>query len=402
MGKYKTLAINFGIVVVVLGLIACVFEAVLKLTKFNVPANTRFVTGKGMTYIPHAYYRHTKEGFSEGYFNSHGFRDYERTINKPVGVFRILVLGDSYTEALQVKLEESFTALLEKALNEQASATRFEVLALGQSGFGTADEYLRYLNFGLHYDPDLVIVAFFTGNDFRNNSRFLNRETVGFYYQFDEKRELALDRSLVDSYEESLTPPKRVLNELIAKSHLLSLISERIYLLKRQLLQAGAADVNRGSGGDNRAKKLDLFSDLNIYQSDPTQQWKEAIEITEGVILKFRETVESNGSRFLLLGLSNAEQVHPQMGEELKNKYEVELDYEQPDRMLEEFAKAKGVMFLKLMPAFRDHHTRTGQYLHGFGSSHGGHWNQAGHRLAAELLLQFLKDQHLVPLKRTV
>jgi len=152
-----------------------------------------------VTYIPHAYYRHTKEGFSEGYFNSHGFRDYERTYEKPPGVFRILVLGDSYIEALQVQLEESFTAPLEKTLNAHGSSIRFEVLGLGQSGFGTAQEYLWYLNFGVAYDPDLVILAFLTGNDFRDNSKFLNREGLGFYYAFDHDHHLVLDRSQVDA-----------------------------------------------------------------------------------------------------------------------------------------------------------------------------------------------------------
>lgn len=75
------------------------------------------------------------------------------------------------------------------------------------------------------------------------------------------------------------------------------------------------------------------------------------------------------------------------------------LDYEQPDRILEDLAREHGVAFLNLMPAFREHHVKTGQYLHGFGSSHRGHWNQAGHRLAAELTFQFLKEQHMVPLE---
>src|SRR5262249_24782497 len=139
--------------------------------RINTKSNSRFIPGLGSTFIPHAYYRHTKEGFSEGYFNSHGLRDYERTYAKPRDTFRILVLGDSCVEALQVALENTFPALLEKRLNENSASRRFEVLNLGQSGFGTADEYMRYLNFGVNYTPDLVLLAFLTGNDFRNNSK---------------------------------------------------------------------------------------------------------------------------------------------------------------------------------------------------------------------------------------
>jgi hypothetical protein len=299
-----------------------------------------------------------------------------------------------------VQLEDAFTAQLEKMLNANARSRRFEVLALGQMGFGTAEEYVRYLNFGVAYDPDLVVVAFFTGNDFRNNSKLLNREHVGFYFTFDQRHDLVLDQSLVDAYENNLSYPKRLFQELKTKSHVLSLISERIYLFRRQLLETRISEaLGYGeSAGEGMTKNLDLFSDLNIYRTDLPAPWKETIEITKEIILAFKRSVEEHGSEFLLLTLSNAEQVHPDVGRELKNRYNVELDYDQPDRILEEFARANKVAFLKLMPAFRDHHLKTGQYLHGSTSYHGGHWNQAGHRLAAELTFQFLAQQHMAPI----
>jgi hypothetical protein len=301
-----------------------------------------------------------------------------------------------------VQLEDAFCAQLENMLNAHRSLKRFEVLSLGQSGFGTADEYLRYLNFGIAYNPDLVILAVTTGNDFRNNSKFLNRGTVGHYFVFDQQHDLVLDRSIVEDYEKALTYPKRLFQALKIRSHLFSLISERLYLLNRQLVEArtSAAYGQRVGNEGGTDKGLDVFSDLNIYRKDMPPQWKEAVEITKATILKFKRSVEERGSQFLLVSLSNAEQVHKEVGDEVKEKYNVELDYEQPDRILEEFAVKNGIMFLKLMPALRDHHTKTRQYLHGFGSNHGGHWNQTGHRIAAELTFQFLKDQHVVPFEK--
>ncbi len=395
----RALAKNLCLVAVVVVILLAVLEAALAISKFNTPANVRFVPSKGFTYIPQAYYRHTKEGYSEGRFNSHGFRDYERTYEKPSGVFRILVLGDSYIEALQVQLEDSFTALLEKSLNAQGSSTRFEVLGLGGSGFGTADEYLRYLNFGAAYHPDLVILAFTTGNDFHNNSKVLNREGFSFYYEFDEQRNLVLDRSLIDAYEKGMTYSKQLFEELKTKSHLLTLLSQRVYLLRRQLLEASLAQVQKEERlGLGSLPRLDVFSNLNIYRSDLPPLWKEAVEITKGIIVKFKRSVEQSGSKFLLISLSNAEQVHFELGTELEKHYQTKLDYEQADRFLEECAIEHNVQFLKLMPAFREYHRKTGEYLHGFGTSHQGHWNQTGHRLAAELTFEFLTKQHLVPL----
>ena len=110
----KSLAVNVGVIVGAIVFFSVILEVGLAVWGINTKSNMRFIPGKGTTYIPHAYYRHTKEGFSEGYFNAHGFRDYERTYERPENTFRILVFGDSYTEGLQVPLEKTFAALLEK------------------------------------------------------------------------------------------------------------------------------------------------------------------------------------------------------------------------------------------------------------------------------------------------
>ena len=147
----------------------------------------------------------------------------------------------------------------------------------------------------------------------------------------------------------------------------------------------------------NENREIDPFSDLNIYRTDVSVPWKDAFEISKRLILKFKDTVEENGAKFVLVTLSNAEQVHPRIREKLNARYPGAFDYERPDRMLEEFAKQKGIIALKLMPEFREYHLQIGKDLHGFGSSGVGHWNEDGHRLAAEEILKFLQQQNLVP-----
>lgn len=380
-------------------IVLCVIlEAGLAIVGINTKSNIRFVEDKGTTFVPHAYYRHTKEGFSEGYFNAHGFRDYERTYQKPEETFRILILGDSYTEALQVSLEKTFPALLEKKLNDTIPSPKFEVLNLGQSGFGTADAYMRYLNFGVQYSPDLVILAFLTGNDFRNNSKFLNEESLAFYFAFDENKELALDRSLFDEYRNSMTLPKRLFQSLKRHSYLASLLSERLFLWEQQLQKYSISDHAK----NNMTKAtgtLQDFSDLNIYFPKLRPHWQEAFDITAGVILKIRDSVRQHGSDFLLVTLSNPEQVHGEIQQDLVQRYDVTFDFEQPDTFLEKFSQRNEIMFLGLMPVLKEYYHKTGNYLHGFGSTLGrGHWNENGHKVAAETIFKFLQKQSLVPL----
>src|SRR6266404_3154281 len=395
-GARRRFAINL---VVALGatFAAClVLEAVLAVAKINSPFAYVFDREKGISFAAGGYYVQSKEGFSEGYFNSHGFRDAERAWTKPANTFRILVLGDSYVEAFQVLRERSFAALLEAELNAASRGRRFEVLALGQSGFGTADEYMRYLNDGVRYSPDMVVVAFLTGNDLSDNSKILHREKLGFYFVFDEHGELVLDRSTLDRYMDQVTPLDRAFRVIKRHSYLASLISERSFLLREGLRERRFKQTHASANA--RATGLDEFSDLNVYLPDPTPRWKDAWDITERLLLKFAREVESRGASFMLVSLSNAEQVHPELQRQLTRQYGLPFDFERPDRRLQQFTAAHGIRYLALMPALRDYHRRTGTYLHGFGSVITGHWNEAGHRQAAEQIFAFLKQRNLVPL----
>src|SRR5690606_14955859 len=102
-------------------------------------------------------------------FNSWGLRDREYDRVKPPSTFRILVLGDSISEALQVQDEEVYTEILEADLNNSTSETRYEVINAAMSGFGTGDELqmLKYL--GLDLAPDAVLLQMSLINDLSEN-----------------------------------------------------------------------------------------------------------------------------------------------------------------------------------------------------------------------------------------
>src|SRR5207342_2150916 len=72
------------------------------------------VTGRSLR--PGARGWFTSEGRALVEINSDGMRDREYPLQKPAGTVRIAVLGDSFAEAMQVSLEDSFPKLLEKSL----------------------------------------------------------------------------------------------------------------------------------------------------------------------------------------------------------------------------------------------------------------------------------------------
>jgi hypothetical protein len=67
--------------------------------------------------------------------NSAGLRDREHSIDRPEGVYRIAVLGDSYAEAMQVDIKDTFWWLLQEKLTRCAyqPGKRVEVINFGVS-----------------------------------------------------------------------------------------------------------------------------------------------------------------------------------------------------------------------------------------------------------------------------
>ena len=111
----------------------------------------------GYSFIPGAAYKFDSEGYSHGTINSQGRRDYEYTYEKPKNTCRILIIGDSFTEAFQVALDSTFHKILERRLNAKKRKYTFEVIAFGRGGMGTLEEMLWYRKEAFRYHPDIVV-----------------------------------------------------------------------------------------------------------------------------------------------------------------------------------------------------------------------------------------------------
>src|SRR3990167_7691459 len=90
--------------------------------------------------------------------NPHSLRDVEHSWEKPENTYRILIVGDSYTEGQGVELEEIYGRILENKLNEQ-SYQKVEVILTGIAGWSPLPEYIYLAKYGIKYQPDLVILT---------------------------------------------------------------------------------------------------------------------------------------------------------------------------------------------------------------------------------------------------
>jgi hypothetical protein len=142
---------------------------------YNLSPNWRYHPILGWSQVPGASYDVVVQGRPVHVsFNALGFRDQDHQLAKPPGVKRIVVIGDSFCEAVQVNVEETFWKTLERLLNQRDSSagnpTRWEVINLGVGDFGTAQEYIALRDYGLAFHPDVVIQEIFPLNDICNNS----------------------------------------------------------------------------------------------------------------------------------------------------------------------------------------------------------------------------------------
>jgi hypothetical protein len=97
--------------------------------------------------------------------NSQGLHDYEYSVRKQPGTFRIVGLGDSSLFGWAVPFEDSTLKVLERRLNEQSSGRKFEVINFAVPGYNTAMEAETFVQKCLAYEPDLVLLSFNT-NDY--------------------------------------------------------------------------------------------------------------------------------------------------------------------------------------------------------------------------------------------
>ena len=92
--------------------------------------------------------------------NMDGFRGPERSREKPHGVSRVAVIGDSTAMGWGVEEADTYSARLDQSLNLDPNGKEFEVLNFGLAGLNIEEVVQRLENLGLDYDPNVVIYGF--------------------------------------------------------------------------------------------------------------------------------------------------------------------------------------------------------------------------------------------------
>lgn len=311
--------------------------------------------------------------------NSLGFVDSEHKLEKEENTYRIVFLGDSWTEALQVPRDKTFCKILETKLNEIGANKKFEIINLGVSGYATGQEYLVLKEFGLKYNPDLVVLIFYARNDVFYNSLSL----------YDGSSEPYFD--LKDGLLTQVHYPQPITHNKLVSFIIKHFQSPRFFYKKIQLLKTRIENWK-----NQLAKEEDMSIDeqLRIYNRYYDNNWKKAWQITGALIKEININSQNNKADLLVVYLPAAIEANPELWKEALDKYpamkNLEWDLEKPNYILKEFSQETNINYLDLLPSFREYISETGEDLYS------NHFNYNGHKLTAELLYNFLLSNNLI------
>ena len=339
----------------------------------------------GLALRPGAEGLYQKEGKAYIKINSDGLRDVEHSLNKPGEVLRIAILGDSYSEGIQVPMEQLFWKIVEKRLTECGlSNKKVEVINFGVSGYGTGRELIMLRKKVLQYNPDVVLLAFLTGNDIRDNSKILNQINYFPYFNLQDGQ-LILDKSFQTDpgFNRRNGKAAQILYEWINHIRLLQLANDvrqnlPLALKKTQQKEQKPKDSKHKSGLDD-----------HVYFPPVTNEWRNAWEVTEALIKEINMEVKNNNAAFMIVTLSNGIQVNPDINARNAFKERTGIkDLFYPDKRIQSFAEENDIPVLLLAPEFLKMAEKDQVYFHGFENTEmgGGHWNSDGHKLAGELI----------------
>jgi hypothetical protein len=317
--------------------------------------------------------------------NSQGLRDVEHTYEKPAGVYRILILGDSYMEALQVELEQTFARLLQADLNGSAKQ-KVEVINTGVSSYGPDNELLFFRSEGYKYEPDLVLLAFTTGNDVRESYEPFNREATGANLS---KPNFSLDANGSLQMKPGRPPPPPV-----------PWWRKNFYLGDWLYIRLGGTILLPGGNPFGLAPPLDprilyVAPDLFVHAPSYRPEVEEAWRVAKALVLELQREVTTRGSTFAVM-VNNAPWVHYEdrwRYMTIRHKIAMETwDRQKPRRLIDAFLSEQHIPFIDLYEAFERAKDRDPLYY-----KWDPHWTVAGHRLAAPAVTEFLRRERLVP-----
>lgn len=320
-----------------------------------------------------------KEIDSRYRFNSQGWNSLHEYIgNKPKGTRRVCLIGDSFVEALSVDVDKTMAADAEKIMSRPDRPV--EWYAFGNSGWGTSHEYLAFHHYALDFKPDAVVLLFIC-NDPGDTSPYLTRQEP-WMAKF----------SLDDNGNPLYSPPAEYVPSAMKRWFARSALVRYLMIQKGLFTPRATVPTGQMSVREFAGTGKDDSGDLS-----PQQRVDKSWELIGKLLDKTRRECEARGAVFLLVFQGHRWEIEAAATGKTYMAPAKEVDpYCQNERIndmgrqyLEPLAKKLGLNYLDLTDSMTAGVKIAGK-RHNY--SDDAHFNELGHRIAAEAISQKLED----------
>jgi hypothetical protein len=314
-----------------------------------------------------------------GDFSDYTSRGYltESVFNKKKDVFRILSLGDSFAVYLRDKGENYNNFLQQKFL--AGDQKNVEVVDAGLEAIGPG-YYWHILNkYGDAFKPDLVLSGFFVGNDFQEATFFV---VIGNY--------IKEPKDLVKRYSRYYQFHNWRLYRFLKNKYIRFQETERKEQEVKKLPPQQVGSFSRDTFLEVERENSWIFDKSNRPRL--IEKWHKCSPL----ILKMKKWCDQRKIKLVIAIFPSQFQVDEKLRQAVLARYEniagKNLDLSYPDNLIVNFCRAHAIDCLDLLGPFQEEAKARQLY-----SLRDTHWNEAGNRLAADLIFQYLEARHLVP-----
>jgi len=269
-----------------------------------------------------------------------------------------------------------------------------EVLNLGVSGYGPAQEYLLLQHAVEYFHPHLSLLVFFIGNDVADNIRSLSVEgqQARPYFVALPSGRLQLDTSFRESDGFRRALSSDWLARLVNSSYLFQAVKQ-VRLGKSMMPRPKSLQVAYDQGQNEDIRLGPQYPQLFSPPADDV--WSSAWSISEKLLVKMRDWTVSRGSEFALVILPAPIQSLPTQKRRHAAAQKLKLaDMDYPVERIAGAAALNAIPFLSLLGPLREFADSQGVFLYGFPPQLGeGHLNATGTEVSGRAIASWLCER---------
>ncbi|WP_419189613.1 alginate O-acetyltransferase AlgX-related protein [Stieleria marina] len=322
----------------------------------------------------------------------------ETPIKKTANTYRIMVAGDSHTDGV-VENKNSYANLLERDLNAASSdRMTYDVINAGHTAFSPYQELWLYEKVLNKFEPDLLVVGFYAGNDvwelMTTDRVHLAKTSDGWVHQESD----AKSSDGGDKPSGLLGHTKHFLREHFGTYHALASIG---------FLRSRVGTADEPSLFDQEIAQMAQESPPIYWQSygqahyfrEHPKDWEVATSKLRFTLKRFQEEARTTQTPIMFVLIPTLHQTCPdvarkQFDQAAKTLRLTPENTRTDDRACELFlglAQEIGIETIDMRPDFREFRQQHPSEQLYWQFDH--HLNPAGHRVVADRLYQRLQDK---------